>query len=279
MLHVQNGRTASELAQDLRELGVRDGDLLYVHTSLKQIGWLENGPQTLIQAFQEVLGEDGTLAAPTHTLSFPGRGAPPYRAGQTPTVLGAFPEALRQYPGALRSGHASHSSAALGRLAEFLTATHDPCHALGENSPLFRIYRSGGRVLLLGVGQTVNTMLHLAESLAGMPYVRLPYDASWGPDTWEILPDGSTVRHTQVEFPGCSEEFDRMDQLFRQHGIVRTGRVGNARTMLLEAGPMVELTVDALQKTPWLFLCSDAACPCCPARRAALAGLGIQLPS
>ena len=270
---MQNIVTLKRLTQDLQSLGVQKGDLLYIHSSLKSVGWLENGPETLIHALLTVLGEEGTFAVPTHTLSFPGRGVPPYDPETTPGVLGAFPEAVRLYPGAKRSRHASHSTAALGRLAEFLTQSHDPCHALGEDSPLYRVFRSGGRILLLGVDHTVNTMLHLAESLAEMPYVRLPYDCSWGPDTWEKLPDGDILYHTQREFPGCSEGFGCMEPIFDQNGILQRGQVGNAEAQLLEAGPMVELTVAALRKKPRLFLCGEEDCPCCPARKKYLDGL------
>ena len=77
MPHVQNIVTLKRLTQDLQSLGVQKGDLLYIHSSLKSVGWLENGPETLIHALLTVLGEEGTFAVPTHTLSFPGRGVPP----------------------------------------------------------------------------------------------------------------------------------------------------------------------------------------------------------
>ena len=259
------------LAADLRRLGVSEGDTLYIHSSLKRVGWLPDGPATLIEALLDVLGPEGTFAVPTHTLSFPGRGAAPYRPDETPSVLGTFPEAVRRWPGACRSGHASHSSAAVGAKAAWLTENHDSTHALGENSPLARLCRIGGRILLLGVDNRVNTAIHLAESLAGMPYVRLPYDASWGPDTAAELPDGSAVRFRQREFPGCSERFELLEPDFEAAGTVRKGVVGNAPSRLIEAGEMLQIAVARLRAEPGLLLCGEADCPCCPARRALLA--------
>lgn len=261
------------LEEDLRRLGLKKGDMVYVHTSLKNIGWLEDGPDTLIRAFLEVLGPEGTLAVPTHTLSFPDRGAPPYDPQATPTVLGKFPEAVRRFPGALRSGHASHSSAAIGDGAAFLTREHDRFHALGERSPLYRLSRSGGKTLLLGVDHRSNTAIHLAESLARLPYVKLHYDASWGEETWRVLPDGSVLREKQKEFPGCSEEFVRLEPVFEEKGIQRSGKVGNAQAKLLDTGKMVEAAVDMLQREPIMLLCGDPCCPCCPARWALMKNL------
>lgn len=256
----------TRLIEDLTALGLRCGDSVYVHTAMKQIGWIEGGAAALLEAFLEVLGPEGTLAVPTHTLSFPGRTPEPYVPGETPTLLGRFPEEVRRHPQALRSGHASHSSAAIGAQAAFLTGGHDPAHALGKDSPLYRLSRSGGKTLLLGVDNRANTAIHLAESLAGMPYVRLPYDASWGDETAARLPDGSIQRVRQVEYPGCSEEFERLALLFAEAGIVRTGRVGRAQARLCDTGRMVELAQAALRQQPDMLLCSDADCPCCPAR-------------
>lgn len=255
------------LACDLIRIGLVPGDMVYVHSSMKKIGWIQGGPEALVQAFLEVLGPEGTLAVPTHTLSFPGRGAEPFDAMSTPTVLGLFPEIVRRYPGALRSGHASHSSAAIGAKASFLTKGHDPCHALAEQSPLYRLCRNGGRILLIGVDNTSNTSIHLAESLAEMPYTSLPYDASWGNCTAALLEDGTVHTYLQREYPGCSEQFEVLESLFEKAGIVKKGMIGNAPSRLIEAGPMLECVIHALQKNPMLLLCTDQNCPCCPARR------------
>ena len=123
--------TIDHLIEDLQKVGLCPGDTVYVHTSLKRIGWIEGGANALIDAFVKVLGVHGTLAVPTHTLSFVDLGVPPYDPAQTPTYLGALPNAVRSHPSAHRSGHASHSSAAIGEHAAYLTENHDPRHALG----------------------------------------------------------------------------------------------------------------------------------------------------
>ncbi len=265
--------TREELARDLRALGLQRGDLVYIHSSLRRVGWMPQGPWTLGEALRDVLGAEGTLAVPTHTLSFPGRGVPPYDPGQTPTILGLFPETVRQRPEALRSGHGSHSSAAIGPLAAYLTAGHDPCHALGYDSPLYRLYRAGGKVLLLGVTQTANTSLHLAESISGVLYTRLPYDASWGPEV-ACLEDGRVRRYRQVEFPGCSGGFDRIEPELRRRGWMREGTVGHAPARLIEDRGLIDTAAECLRQDPGYFLCHREDCPCCPARWKALREAG-----
>jgi aminoglycoside 3-N-acetyltransferase len=53
--------TKSRLAADLKRLGVASGDTLMLHASVKAVGWVVGGPDVVIQALLEVLGNEGTL--------------------------------------------------------------------------------------------------------------------------------------------------------------------------------------------------------------------------
>jgi aminoglycoside 3-N-acetyltransferase len=50
-----------ELVNGVKELGLEKGDVVLVHSSFKSFGGVEGGPQTVIDALLEVLGEEGTL--------------------------------------------------------------------------------------------------------------------------------------------------------------------------------------------------------------------------
>jgi hypothetical protein len=51
--------TRSDLARDLRGLGVRPGGVLMVHTRMSAIGWVVGGAQTVVTALLDVLGLAG----------------------------------------------------------------------------------------------------------------------------------------------------------------------------------------------------------------------------
>jgi len=53
--------TRSRLVTDLKELGVSSGDVIMLHASVKSVGWIVGGPDMVIQALLDVLGEEGTL--------------------------------------------------------------------------------------------------------------------------------------------------------------------------------------------------------------------------
>lgn len=56
-----------EIVQKLRKVGLEKGDAVMVHTSLKRMGYVCGGAQTVIEALMEVVGENGTIMMPTQS--------------------------------------------------------------------------------------------------------------------------------------------------------------------------------------------------------------------
>jgi aminoglycoside 3-N-acetyltransferase len=83
---------------------------------------------------------------------------------------GRIPETARLRPDARRSLHPTHSVVALGAQATRYASNHErsstPCDVW---SPYHRLIDERGKILLLGVSQQSNTMLHCLEELAGVP--------------------------------------------------------------------------------------------------------------
>ena len=61
----KTGITGQQLINDLKKIGIKQGDSVLVHSSLSKIGFVEGGAQTVVDALFEVIGENGTLLFPT----------------------------------------------------------------------------------------------------------------------------------------------------------------------------------------------------------------------
>lgn len=161
-----------QLTQDLETLNLPRGAVVLVHSALKQLGYVEGGPQTVIDALSTVVIErrGGTLVLPTfsiegtmvNTLSL-GR---PFDVAATPSNLGAIPEIFRRTKGVRRSVHPTHSFAALGDKADWIVGEHHLCGSnFGPGSPMARVLEAGGH--LMGLGTTLGpvTFYHCLEDI------------------------------------------------------------------------------------------------------------------
>ena len=112
------------LAEDLRQLGVREGDCVMLHSSLSRLGQVDGGAEAVVEAVLEATGETGTLLTPAFTeqawaehLAMPDcRDDCPqdFCPSQWPSFDGAIPNAALQRPGRVRGCHPSHSWVANG---------------------------------------------------------------------------------------------------------------------------------------------------------------------
>ena len=266
--------TKSDVVQDLKALGVKNGMRLIVHASLRSMGTIENGASTLIEAFREVLGAEGTLMVPTFTnqLRDPAlsekaptslqslaelRGKVPlFDRENTPVeieAIGVFAETVRRLPDAHRSDHPAFSFAAFGPLARNFTDNAPLHYPLGSSSPLAKLHQNRGHILLIGVGQIANSSIHLAEVWANAPYAHRSRLVKTSENAWTPM-KGS---------PECSAGFVRMEPILKQARLLRTGTIGEARSHLMRQEEAVSLAIAMLQGSGDALLCNNPYCPHC----------------
>jgi aminoglycoside 3-N-acetyltransferase len=270
------------LIEDLRKLGLYEGAHVLAHVSMGAVGPGEEGAATLLNAFRRMLGHTGTLLVPAFTPEFidPGEGeaAPEaddeieriraelgvFDASATPVsdVVGAFSEAVRQQPDARRSAHPVASYAAIGAPAGVLTERVPFHYPLGSESPVARLHRLKGWVVLIGVGQEANSALHLAEVWADAPYIHRSARVKTGPDQWTVMQGGA----------GCTAGFPKIVAVLRQARILHTGQVGGAPAQLMRLEETVSMAVAVLRGSADALLCDDPNCRSCRLARKYTAG-------
>src|SRR5687768_2555684 len=58
-----------DLVRAFREVGLRQGDGVFMHTSMSAFGEIRGGPATTVAALEEVLGPEGLIAMPAFPLT------------------------------------------------------------------------------------------------------------------------------------------------------------------------------------------------------------------
>lgn len=249
-----------EIVVGLQELGIQPGIVLMVHSSLSALGEVEGGANTVIEALLEVLGPEGTLLMPAMS------GDVVFDLDESRVNVGLIPETFRHWPGVIRSLHPTHSVCALGPQAQYLIEGHiDEPTAIGPGSPWGKLANMpNGYVLLMGVDQDRNTLLHYPEDIVDAPYlstIEREYKD----------PSGGEIRLKQLcRFPGPHRDFIGLDRLFLEGEAMRVGQVGTAVCRLMHAGQTVELELSALRADPAAVLCTNPRCVDCLRQRAAI---------
>jgi len=249
------------ITEDLVKLGVKTGDLLAVHSSLKSIGFVEGGAETVVAALKNVLGLSGTLMMPVFNSP-----VEVFNAREQPSKVGIITETFRKSEGAMRSLHPTHSVAAWGKKAHHIIREHHKREALGVASPFNRLAKHGGKVLMIGVNFTRCSIIHVAESLAGAPYQMIFYPG-YKCTTRMVTANGRRFQYTPRENPGDSANFGIVEEYMRSKGMLIEGKIGNAHSILASAQGIIDASLELLKEDGAALLCKKYNCLVCPQRR------------
>ena len=260
-----------DLVEGFKKIGLESGDSLIVHSSLKSLGLVKGGADTVLDALMEVIGPKGNLMFPTFNYSTP-LPKPHYDPVETPCRTGAIPEIGRKRAGAIRSLHPTHSVAILGAEAEKLTENHLNGRAFGIRSPIDRLaMEKDGKILLLGVGHTANSTIHVAEEYAKIPKVS-SYDPL--PFLKVCLPDGRILKHQLDTSCSCSAAFGAAEFALRQWGEIHDTRIGSSLIQLMHGKHLIKRVNEMLRKKADILLCTNPSCKPCRGARQALRNQG-----
>lgn len=225
--------------------------MLLVHASLRSLGPLAGGAETVVLSLLEALDPQGTLLMPALSYATVGPQSPIFNVAATPSCVGALSEYFRTRPGTIRSVHPTHSVSGAGSLVKDLLDEHirstTPC---GPYSPFARLPEVGGQILFIGCGLRPNTSMHAVEERVEPVYL-------YGDDVdyQVILANGSQQRMVvrNHNFKGWVQRYDRLAQHLSASDL-RQGSVLLANCYLLEASAMWAAALTALHEDPLCFV-------------------------
>lgn len=245
-----------DILNALKEIGLKQGLSVMVHTSLSSLGFVCGGAQIVIESLLETVGIDGTIIMPTQSWKNldPSTGVhweepkewydiirenwPAYDKDITPTnTMGSVAEMFRKWKGTLRSDHPARSVAAWGKYASYITENHDLSNIFGEGSPLSKLYDLDGYVLLIGVGYDKNTSLHLADVRANYPSKHNCIEHS------AILENGKRLWKSYETLFVDGEDFDQIGKAFEENYTVKKVTLGNGTMTLIKQRELVDFAV------------------------------------
>jgi aminoglycoside 3-N-acetyltransferase len=253
--------TGARLRADLRRLGVTPG-VAMVHASLRSLGWVVGGSQTVVEALLECLGPDGALCAqaswediPFGYAGWPEEWRAAYEAGlpgfdarlsAAAPYEGRLAERIRTWPGAHRSANPGTGIAAIGAGAADLTAGHRLDDGFGHGTPYARLVDAGAQIVLLGAPLRTISLLHHAEAIADAPKRWTTYRVPLAGRGWVAI--------RELDVWGGAYPYDDAEPLAAlagaalEAGIGTTGAVGEATAHLFSAAELTRFAVTSLER-------------------------------
>ena len=248
--------TGMDIRQGLERMGVREGDSLLVHSSLRSFGHVEGGADALIDALLAAVGSSGTVMVPTLTFIVLKDSPVRFSVRHTPSTSGKVTEVFRLRREAVRSSHPVSSAAAIGEHAAYLTDGHldTPCDA---SSPYYRMTELNGKVIFFGASLGSNTVFHCAEDIVQPDYLGYAQIR----DARVTLSDGHiktvTARRYDCADRGVRRYLEKMESVFLEEGILQKVHIGASRTYLVDAQQNLESSCRVLRERPE-FILDDA---------------------
>lgn len=245
--------TKGEIMKQLGAMGIPSDATLMVHSSMRSVGEIEGGAETLLDCLCELVC-DGLLVMPTHTWDTVNDQDPVFDPASTPSCTGILGSLLLRREGTVRSLHPTHSVAAWGRDAKsFVDGEHlaeTPCP---RDGCMGKLLDRGGLVLFIGCPLSKNTFLHGVEEWAGIEN-RLSEPRT----RCIIMPDGSMfmgeMRVHSAPVDDISVNYAKMEKPFLELGAASEATLGDARCVLCRCADMVRITTELLICEPDLFL-------------------------
>ncbi|MDS0524340.1 AAC(3) family N-acetyltransferase [Clostridium sp. SHJSY1] len=243
--------TLSTLYDDLLQIGIKDDDILLVHSSLSSLGWVCGGAQTVVTALLKSVGVNGTLVMPAHSgdwsdpagwgnppvpkewIEIIYNNMPPFNPKTSPTRgMGRIAELFRTFPNTIRSNHPLVSFSANGKEAIYITENHYLTPQLGMDSPIGKMYDLNTKVLLLGVTYNSCTCFHLAETfIKNMPKEQVGT---------ALLENDKPCWKWFNDFEYNTEDFELLGRAFEEKHNVRKTIIGNAECRLFNMKEAVD---------------------------------------
>jgi len=239
-----------DLVNGFRKAGVHAGDLVFIHASLRRVGYIEGGMEAVIAALLEAVGPEGTLAMPGFSFQLLDVPAPVFDVRHTPVWASKLYETFRTRDGVYRSHHVTHSVCAAGARARELTAEHSltPC---GAESPFKKFATWGAKLLLIGVSHNSSTTFHAVEEQEQLFYVgRREFVGATIIDEQGVQRPFLNYGHQMAK----EYDFNRLNDALLREGIQQDLTIGDAIVRALDVRAMFDYTVAVVRRDPEALL-------------------------
>ncbi len=253
--------TKAQLLRHLKQIGVEEGDILFVRAEIGKIGRVVGGGDTILEALLESVGETGTIL----TLGFTDI-TPRWKLDnsevfteKTKSNTGALAKLFMRNISCKRSHHPVNSFLAIGQKANELLEGHTADSL--SYAPMNKLRENNARMLVVGCVENSPgfTTVHSVQENLGLT------KKSWfsGVAGALYIKNGQTCKYIKKDFGGCSAGFSKFYSKYLQKEVLSVGYIGNAYSLQIPMKKAYEIEYSCILENNKFFLCDDLTCFSC----------------
>ncbi len=254
------------IIKDIHNLGIDQGDTVYVASDLMKVGYFKKNRDYTLQAWVdillEVIGPQGTIIAAAYTdrfLRFK-KNKDIVFTSLAPPNSGSLSTALFQDKRSIRSTHPTNSFVGIGPNAAEILKGHD--HESLSYSPPGKMVDLGCKELMLGSvdEKSGSVTLHYAQQRLGYSSTH-PFSGMY--QTYFKDEQGKTQLFTRYDVGGCTRGSRNLFGTLIVNDAVKFGFVGRGRSAVFNMKKAFEITLEMIGKNRKITHCDDPKCISC----------------
>ena len=237
-----------DLVWDIKKAGIKNDEKLMIHSSLRSVGKICGGAETLINAFINVMS-DGLLIFPTHTWATIQKDDMVFDSKLSESCVGALTNVARKMPGFKRSMHPTHSVCAYGKgRDEYLSLDLDAKTPASPNGCFGVLKDINAKILFLGAPLSKNTFVHSIEEEMDVPDRFTSHIYHFVSKDNDIIRDYYMPRHYSTKSAHISDHYAKLLSIMLKYNIAKKVYIGNSISYLVDANLCNKMVKEILCK-------------------------------
>ena len=255
--------SVNDIVRDLNNIGIKRGSIVNVKASMKSIGRMENGANTLIDALIKVVGSEGLIVTDSFISAYDKRSKEyeeKISKQGSPSYAGVLANVMINRKDSYRSHHPIQKFCMIGREAESIALHHT------KRSYAYDILRiiaeKGGVNLKIGTDEKVPGVgtTHVAIGISGIEQYRK--------ELWvQHLDSNGKLDNFKINWAGvCTKALYQLNKEYEKNNgaILSHGKIGESPAKLTNMAQTLKLELELIKKDPVSFLkCGCKKCITC----------------
>lgn len=235
----------AQLVEELKNIGLQEGMVLEIHSSLRSFGHIEGGAETVIESLMECVGETGSIFMPALALSPELELTEEDKAMGITVKIKVLPEdAPRTAMGIIADTFRQRDDVITGQ-GVIRTAGWGLHDAEAAKGGLDYVLQNGGKALLLGVDIYKLTAMHYVEDALPKAISDLfapteKINAKYPPEEWFMEAGAPPVKPWYT-----------IQDMAMERGLIQTGYIGDCKYMFFDVWDVVSIYKEELEKNPF----------------------------